>query len=209
MSSSFPTRNPFSTRHIQPGGIPYLFPEGESIETLAAKGTTPGKCYLIVGEHGSGKSSLLQSLAEYLRRQNPEAKLEVLMLQPHAKPVRTLWNSVWNWRSKESVLIDGFEQIPFPLRYGILALISILKLRCYGTSHRDYPGCVTIWRTKIDSEIERRVLDKLLESSPAGTVDKILQSEEWQQSRSRQKQNLRESLFDMYDWWIAYENDLR
>ena len=60
--------NPFCTRFVRPGAIPYRFDtqDGESdcgeaaeklLEQLASR-----RFGLIVGEHGSGKSTLLQTL---------------------------------------------------------------------------------------------------------------------------------------------------
>ena len=32
-------------------------------------------------------------------------------------------------------------------------------------------------------------------------LELLVQSEEWKMSRAKHRENLRESLFEMYDWW--------
>lgn len=56
--------------------------------------------------------------------------------------------------------------------------------------------------------IERYVVSQLLTQIEPGKADSIgpileemMQSQEWIRSRNKHGENLRESLFDMYDWW--------
>ncbi len=59
--------NPFSTRYIQPGAIPYQFFGTESADQLVKRFQTElnGRG-AIIGPHGSGKSTLLESLVPQL-----------------------------------------------------------------------------------------------------------------------------------------------
>ncbi len=55
----FPAENPFCTRRIRPGALPYFFPPGASIETILQRFQDFAGWGEIVGPHGSGKSTLL------------------------------------------------------------------------------------------------------------------------------------------------------
>jgi hypothetical protein len=41
----------------------------------------------------------------------------------------------------------------------------------------------------------------LLQAENTAKFNELLQSDAWKTSRDRHGSNLRESLFDMYDWW--------
>ena len=70
--------NPFCTRRIRPGAIPYYFPQGKSVETLVDKLEANGWDGQIVGPHGSGKSTLLAAmLPEIARRGKRLVHLEL------------------------------------------------------------------------------------------------------------------------------------
>src|SRR5579859_6457327 len=63
-----PRSNPFSTRCVRPGAIPFRFPPGESAATMVDRLERQGWWGQIVGPHGSGKSTLLAALLPELRR---------------------------------------------------------------------------------------------------------------------------------------------
>jgi len=50
-------------------------------------------------------------------------------------------------------------------------------------------------------QVEQHVLDCLLGGNDPALKTALLESQAWKDSREKQKENLRESLFDMYDWW--------
>ena len=54
--------NPFATRHVRPGAIPYCFPAGVDARQLVERLAAAGWRGQIVGPHGSGKSTLLATL---------------------------------------------------------------------------------------------------------------------------------------------------
>jgi hypothetical protein len=58
-----------------------------------------------------------------------------------------------------------------------------------------------LWETQTDQQVEDHVLTQLLEGYSPRLKSALLSSEAWQNSRKKQRENLRESLFDMYDWW--------
>ena len=62
------SENPFCTRRISPGAIPYIFPPGENAETLVDRLRQAGWWGEITGPHGSGKSTLLAALTAAIER---------------------------------------------------------------------------------------------------------------------------------------------
>ena len=210
--------NPFSTRFIQPGALPYFFPGSESVAQLAARLQPGGGCYGIVGEHGTGKSTLLVGLYEQLKEQlkeeiaalgkmpredMPQGGLHVVWLRASDQPSRTLLRASKLWRRHDRILLDGFEQLPAILRWFVRRRIGGLQGVCAATSHREHRGFKLLWRTDMSPDIERRVLDALLQGHAPEWNRRLLASDAWRKSRTERQGNLRESLFDMYDWWQA------
>jgi hypothetical protein len=69
------------------------------------------------------------------------------------------------------------------------------------TTHQKHASFNTLWETSIDTQIEQHVLSMLLQAENTAKFNELLQSDAWKTSRDRHGSNLRESLFDMYDWW--------
>jgi hypothetical protein len=64
---AIPGENPFCTRRIRPGALPFLFSPGIDLETLLVRLQTNGNRGEIVGPHGSGKSTLLAAMIPALQ----------------------------------------------------------------------------------------------------------------------------------------------
>ncbi len=54
--------NPFATRHVRPGAIPYRFAPGSAAEGVVERLAAADWQGQIIGPHGSGKSTLLATL---------------------------------------------------------------------------------------------------------------------------------------------------
>jgi hypothetical protein len=71
----------------------------------------------------------------------------------------------------------------------------------------------TLWETRVDPHVESHVIECLLanvaakDGGPSSVISDLLQSPHWAVSRQKHQENLRESLFDMYDWWQATVDD--
>ncbi len=60
--------NPFSTRHVRPGALSFLFARGDSTAALVEQLQRNGWRGQITGPHGAGKSTLLATLVPELQR---------------------------------------------------------------------------------------------------------------------------------------------
>src|ERR1700733_2507071 len=113
-----PRSNPFASRWVRPGALPYLFPPGEGVQMLVERLRINGGRGQIVGPHGSGKSTLLASLLPELERTGRKPRLVVLH-----DGQRRLPSTVTQWLRDERrgqewlVVIDGYEQLSYWSRF--------------------------------------------------------------------------------------------
>jgi len=99
-------------------------------------------------------------------------------------------------------ILDGFEQLSWLSRVIISMTARRRSLRLLITAHKPVQGFETLWNTFVDEESSRWVIRELLrEKSDDPTATTLLDSSAWNASRAKHGQNLRETLFDMYDWW--------
>jgi len=223
------TSNPFCSRFLQPGHIPFCFSGTESISQLAdriraplGKRATRGKKsqvalrLSIVGPHGSGKSTLLHQLCQELRgnrQNNGLSDSGLVVLHSSSNKLAALRAILGRIHRDQWCLIDGYEQIP---RWAQLLLVAWAKPRGVAlcvTAHRLPWMFQTLWETRVDAHVESHVIECLLanvaakDGGPSSVISDLLQSPHWAVSRQKHQENLRESLFDMYDWWQATVDD--
>jgi hypothetical protein len=173
--------NPFATRHFAPGQIPFFFPAPHSLDSLSNQLMSQKAFrWAIIGPHGSGKSTLIAHLLSNPNLRNAFPANTLLRLDSSTSKLPRWW--FWMQRTRAS-------------------LASAQKCKLLITTHQKHASFNTLWETSIDSQIEQHVLSMILQSENATKFDELLQSDAWRSSRNRHGYNLRESLFDMYDWW--------
>ena len=101
--------NPFATRWVRPGALPFQFPPDQSADTLVARLRTHGWRGQIVGPHGSGKSTLLHTLRPELARAGREVVTYSLAGGQRRLNVSSAQRR--EWMAATLVVIDGFEQL--------------------------------------------------------------------------------------------------
>lgn len=231
------TSNPFCSRFLQPGSIPFCFRGTESISQLAdrirapqapsaprGKRATRGKKaqtalrLSIVGPHGSGKSTLLHQLYQELRgnrQSNCQSDSGLIVLHSTSNKLAALRSILWQIHRDQWCLIDGYEQIPRWAQFLIIARAKPRRVALCVTAHRLPWMFQTLWETRVDAHVESHVIECLLanvaakDGGPPSVISDLLHSPHWAASRQKHQENLRESLFDMYDWWQATVDDFR
>ncbi|MCY2985030.1 MAG: hypothetical protein NTY15_15505 [Planctomycetota bacterium] len=195
--------NPFSTRFIQPGAIDYQRFDGGTVNELAQKFLElPTKRGSIIGPHGSGKSTLLANLVSEFQSLRPNTQIHSLRFSTDRSPRKALLESISSWTEDSIVILDGYEQLGFWSRLQVNRRARRQSIALLATAHQVIRGFQTLWETSVTETSSRWVVQRLLQETvhPEMATD-LLASETWALSRSRHQQNLRESLFDMYDWY--------
>ena len=217
-----PDSNPFATRYVRPGALPYLFPAGVSAEALVGRLAQLGWRAQISGPHGSGKSTLLQTLVPHLEA----AGRRVVQLAPQpaapapgghgvasaaARPEpgrpprefipRTFLSTMARrldraWDDHTQVVVDGFEQLGWLTRRWFRRATVARGAGLLVTAHRPL-GLPELWQTSTSAELARQVVACLLAARPGPG----LSPEAVADALAAHQGNLREALFALYDVW--------
>jgi len=183
--------NPFSTRCVRPGAVPFLFPDDEDVQRLVGRLRERGWWGAVLGPHGSGKSALLATLVEALKRL-PRRVLRVELhdrerrLPDHAR--RTLARD-----PPEQLVVDGYEQLGRLARWRLRRTCRRRGLGLLVSAHRPV-GLPELYRTRVDLDLARRLVEHLQAGyEPHVAGDDVVVA------HGRHGDNLRELLFALYD----------
>jgi len=181
--------NPFSTRFVRPGAIPFVFSAGQSAAMVVQRLGEQHWWGQITGDHGSGKSTLLATLVPALEATGRNVVSVSLHQNEHRLP--PLDRS--DFSGATQLVIDGYEQLSWWSRWRVKSLCRRRGAGLLVTAHADV-GLPTLYRTEPSEEIARAVVRRLLPEQNAGiTPDDI------SNAYSATKGNLREALFRLYD----------
>jgi hypothetical protein len=199
--------NPFCTRFFRPGAIPFYFQPPMSLDALVHQIVAgPHSRVAIVGPHGSGKSTLLQDVIEHPELSRADRMTSHVRFQQGA-PRRARWRTmlpalaVANRNGGGLLIVDGWEQLDRVLQWVVRSRAASKATRILATSHTLPGNFVELWQTRIDPGVESHVLGHMLRGSHNVSPAALILTEAWRESRRRHGSNLRESLFDMYDWY--------
>jgi hypothetical protein len=185
-------RNPFASRHIRPGAIPYFFAEGLDAPTLVARLCEHGWRGAVVGPHGSGKSTLLAALGPHLFSAGCRSRPIALH-----DGQRRLPSCFWSTRSIDTpaidlAIIDGYEQLVWTERARLWLWSQGRHRGLLVTSHCR-TRLPTLLATAVSSETVARVVGHLLKSAREPLVAHLAAR------LAARDGNLRALLFDLYD----------
>ena len=162
---------------------------------------------MIVGPHGSGKSTLVQSLFEPISLLAPAVRLHPLRFSSDKHTNQLALCERKGWANGSIVILDGYEQLPFWTRMLVEWMVRGKAATLLVTMHKPRLGFELLWQTTTDKKTAEWVIGQLLpENEREETIVRLLRSPDWTASRMRNGENLRESLFDMYDWWQKDSN---
>ncbi len=202
--------NPFSTRFVRPGAIPFHFPDGirrePELNRIASK-VWQTRASLIVGPHGSGKTTLLHSLQPLLERQQIPIE-RILLHSPSASGVRRQASNQrknashvqrvqLGLRGESLLVIDGIEQLSGRSRRGIIRRASRRGIRILATAHKSFPGFTTVGETWAAPQLIESITSLLTENA-SESVKKTI-SDELRRRELSTVTNVRNLLFDLYD----------
>jgi hypothetical protein len=192
--------NPFSTRHIRPGALDYLFPARQSAAALVERLRAADWLGQIIGPHGSGKSTLLAALtpalaaagrvvvSRQIRGREPGGRGQ----EPNTESLSGL-----NLDANTQLIIDGYEQLSWWSRRRIENVRRRHGAGLLVTAHQDL-GLPTLFVTQPTLELAQQVVGRLLDSDDQTiTIEDITAA--WETAEG----NLRETLFKLFDVYQA------
>jgi hypothetical protein len=194
-SSVVPTSNPFCTRCVRPGAIPFVFPAGKHLADLITALRKQGWRGEIVGPHGSGKSTLLATLVPELEGAGRTVIHYALHDGQRSLPVA--WRKLPPANASTVVVIDGYEQLS---RWNRLRLARWCRRRAAGllvTTHASL-GMPTLFTTATTLETAQQLASELLSSG-----DRAIAGEDVAAQFRLHAGNLREVFFGLYDLYEA------
>ncbi|MCA9139129.1 MAG: ATP-binding protein [Planctomycetales bacterium] len=212
----FQPTNPFATSFIAPSKVVYRFSHGPNatnpravdtqLEALLAKLRTTKRA-VIVGPHGTGKSTLVHTFLGKLQRGFPKVAFHQLANDPsigffkrwrqRVSSGKRIRDELASLPSDGLLIVDGWDQLTIPARWRIARSASARKVTLMATSHRYLPGWTLLYETFTTPKLIRSLADDLLNDSPyelRKMIDGHLKTR-----RLNPKTNVRDLWFEMYD----------
>ncbi|TWT91313.1 ATP-binding protein [Stieleria varia] len=208
--------NPFATSRTSPGVVPYRFAPGRRggnpqaanmhLETLLAalKECRRG---LIVGPHGTGKTTLVHSLLPKLQRAYPMVSFNHLSSDPsdgwfkrfiaRLKHYRKIRGEMLRLPGDGLLVVDGWEQLSRYSRYRLARSAFLRNINLLATAHRRITGWTVVAETSTSPEMIQSLAGDLLAETPHEI--KKLVADQIKSRRVSERTNVRELWFDMYD----------
>jgi hypothetical protein len=183
--------NPFATRYVRPGRIGYRFPAGQDSERLIERLRSQHWWGEIVGPHGSGKSTLVETLCAQLERVGRHA----VMIRLHAGQGRGsgITSTGRPWSAATQVVADGYEQLGRLGRARLRWAVRRVGGGLLVTAHTPI-GLPSLLHTTPDLGTVQAIARTLLGDEAAKISDRDVAA-----SFAGHHGNVREVLFDLYD----------
>jgi energy-coupling factor transporter ATP-binding protein EcfA2 len=181
--------NPFCSRFVRPGALPYLFPAGASANQLVERLRMTAGWGQIIGPYGTGKSTLLATLVAALKEAQTSTVLVTLHDDQSALPETIHAASV----AGGILAVDGFEKLSGWRRFWLRRVCRRVGAGLLVTAQADV-GLPTLWETEINEPIAWRIIARLTEGQ-----DITMSTNEIKSLLDRHHGNLREVLFELYD----------
>jgi hypothetical protein len=183
--------NPFATRFVRPGALDYLFPPGTSLEGLVEKLAQQRWRGQIIGNHGTGKSTLLAALVPELASRGRDVAL--FSQGQGARRLAVTTRQARSWTRATQVVVDGYEQLGWLARRWLAWHVARTGAGILVTTHQDV-GLPTLWETHPNEQLAQRIVATLL-----GHHDRHLTPDDVSRCYHAHGGNLRETLFGLYD----------
>lgn len=211
-----PTSNPFASRFIRPGGVPYFEAHPGLMADMLVRLQKLNMRAAILGPHGCGKSTLGTELNRQLEQQG--VCVRRIQLTQATIDRSAIMGVIESAAEGDFVSIDGFERLRWLARRKIIRLTNRKGIGLLVTSHRSCGLPVLTTLTPCDQRFVQ-IVDHLLTtcSRLSSTPNEATQAcREWRLGWSDQRLakllrsqggNIREALFALYDDWEQARKD--
>lgn len=183
--------NPFSTRRVRPGALPYRYPAGQDATSLLQRLRNNGWRGQIIGPHGSGKSSLVAAVIRAVEQAGRRAVLMELHDGQRRLPQRL--RHMPELAEGTVVVVDGYEQLSRWNRCGLRRFCRRRGLGLVVTAHASV-GLPDLARTSPSLRLAQDLVGQLLAQGPA-----LVSADEVNRQFVLRQGDLREVFFDLYD----------
>jgi len=190
--------NPFATRHVSPGEIPYFFSSDRDFHQIIKRADKASWTGQIVGPHGSGKTTLVRHLSDQLKQHFTAVEFFIVRgtgevqvcprLKGASHPVAKTLDP--NGDSRRLYVIDGIERLSWLQRKLLVADCRRKKIGLLVTAHRRLLGLPVFFETSFDQLRFGKILSHL------GTQQ---YEDRYEALSNRFGNNCREMLFELYD----------
>lgn len=189
--------NPFATRHVAPGMIPYFFAAEEDRHQIITRADAALWTGQIVGPHGSGKTTLVRHLSPQL--QERFAAIEFLIVrgigdvqfcQPLGGASLAASNVEADMNERTLYVIDGIERLSWLQRRLLIADCRRKQISLLVTAHRRLRGLPVFYETSFDETRFEKIMAHL------GTAQ---YKNHFSSLRNIFGDNCRDILFELYD----------
>ena len=183
--------NPFSTKFVRPGALPYQLRQGQDLETLLARFESIGRAGQIVGPHGSGKSTLLADMIRLWEERLERVVLIELHDDQRRLPIR--FSEFCDSEAPTLIAVDGYEQLGHGSRNSLRRFCRRHGIGLVVTTHQsmDIPDLV---RCMPGLALVEDLVRQLLQGEA-----ECISSDDIRRAFHRHGGNIREVLFEMYD----------
>ena len=184
-------RNPFTTRAVRPGAIAYRFPQGHQASDLIEVLRQNAWRGEIVGPHGSGKSTLVETLIPLLR--DAGRVIQQFTLRAGESRLPIAGTVLQTWGPETQVVIDGYEQLGGWTRMLLNRVVSGRSCGLLITTHEP-TGLPLLWKTSTCLETVQTVVRDIQNCEPRRVTDHDVEL-----SFHKHEGNVREVFFELHD----------
>lgn len=181
--------NPFASRYVRPGAMPYRFEHGHDVEFILRRFEEAGRRGQIVGPHGSGKSTLLAALVAALQTGGVPTKIVELHDGCRQLPVDA------DPPPGGVFLVDGYEQLSRISRWRLTYRVRSRKAGLIVTTHTPQ-RLPTLYTTAVGEDAAVQLTEQLLARSQRPDC---IRTDEVRALFRTERGNMREVFFRLYD----------
>jgi energy-coupling factor transporter ATP-binding protein EcfA2 len=192
------TTNPFATRWVRPGAIPYRFMDGASAAAIVERLSNNGWRGAIVGPHGSGKSTLLACLRPLI--ESAGRAIRTISLHDRQRAVPAEFARAVRGKDRSNLptmlVVDGYEQLGWRARRQLRAACKGNECGLLATTHRESAAgrLPNLYCTQASLETVQYLVDHVLPSHGG-----LIEPGDVAAAFEGHQPNVRETLFALYD----------